>query len=126
MKRNGVRLANESRNPDFLRDVSGGQAAFCSSRSSRLQISTSAAVRLRLIASSFVGPGVKLRRSVPLGSVGNLLGCTFTPYSACRLSFIFFLLFWSPTLMCPIFVVAFIPCLPPSRHLYFWYFFDAF
>ena len=50
------------------------QAARASSRSRRSQISTSALVRSRIIASLWVGPGVKRSRSVPRGTVGKLIG----------------------------------------------------
>jgi hypothetical protein len=48
-----------------------GDAAQAASRiSSRSQISTSAPASSRIIASSWLGPGVKRSRSVPRGTVG--------------------------------------------------------
>ena len=51
-------------------------AACWSSSSMRSQISTSALVNSRIIASVCAGPGVKRSRSVPRGTVGKLIGCT--------------------------------------------------
>lgn len=50
------------------------QAAWRISR--RSQISASASVSSRIMASVWPGPGVKRNRSVPRGTVGKLIGCT--------------------------------------------------